>query len=117
MPSAAWFKRACGPYLIEHPLLDDGTRGFPHRMFGVELARDAFDDDHRLLQHDELGLHLHVEHARDFKNCVRRRAIDTLLAGRPKIGSPMARRACAKSSMEWRDGTKPTCKWMSATRR
>jgi len=40
-------------------------------------------------------------------NCCSSFAIDTSGAARPKIGSPIARRACAKVSIACVRGTKP----------
>ena len=52
---------------VNHPLLDDGFRRVPNRVLRIELTGNAFDDDHCLLQHHELRLHLHVEEAGHFK--------------------------------------------------
>ena len=45
-------------------LADDRLGGRPHVEMRVELARDALDDDHRLLQQHESEPGRHVEQRR-----------------------------------------------------
>src|SRR3989304_4073161 len=47
--------------LLEHPPVNERLRNLPHGDARIELASDAFHDDHRLLQKQKIGLELHVE--------------------------------------------------------
>ena len=71
-----------------------GARG--HEAVGIAAAQRPLDFDG------------HLERETGRRGGVHHLARETSLAGRPKIGSPMARRAWAKVCSGWCGGTKPT---------
>src|SRR5688500_3557558 len=59
--------QAAPAHLLAHPALEKWLRALPKVEVRVELAPEALDVEQRLLQHDELRLHLDVEASRGLK--------------------------------------------------
>jgi len=55
------------PQIFGDPAADYRLGGLPHVEARIELARDALDDNHGLLQHDQFDPGRHVEKSCDLK--------------------------------------------------
>ena len=60
-PSRASSSESARAEIGAYPVADDRLGRLPHVEGGIERARDALDDDHRLLQEHQFGARLHVE--------------------------------------------------------
>ena len=66
------------------PAAHDRLGGGPNVELGIEVAGDAFDHDHGLLKHDQLGPGRHVEQGRDLEQ-QRQQARHRDLVGAPVV--------------------------------
>ncbi len=69
---------------LGHEALHHGPRRVPDIVVRIQVARDALDDDHRLLQEHELGLHPHPEGLGDLEELAQQRRHRDLARGPPE---------------------------------